>query len=151
MKEIVENKVDNSISIQAAYDNLNQKMYKNISSEFFDRNTEDVRDNYLTRFQGKDGAPDWHISGDYTYHNDTLRILQPIIKILLEMLLGDTIKLINYINPVNIDVTTENDIIVLAIEGVEVNINLKGDQVFSIPSSLNNNSIKPVVEGGSTL
>jgi len=145
LRSITKQKMNSDLSddIEGYYLDLNTKMVSNISNEFFEERK--VIEEAMTA-QGRSAvAHDFHLAGDLTWPNyiDTTK---STIEITLLSYLGDAVRLINYLYPINISVIYSNDSIELSIEGVDISINYKGDKVTEPATAIDTSVITPEVE-----
>jgi hypothetical protein len=145
IRSITKQKMDSNISagIESSYQALNTKMVSNLSNEFFEERK--VIEEALTSQGRSSVAHDFHLAGDITWVDFVTNIRSSIETTILDFL-QDSARLINYLYPINISVTYNNDSIELSVESVNTNINYKGDKVIEPATSIDTSVITPEVE-----
>lgn len=139
--------------VEDAYKDLNKRALINTSTEF----TEVERGGVIKKLgetlaiQGrltdpknrKTYAHDFHLAGDIYYLSDTLPRVIPLISAALGTKFKDTVRLINYLYPVNNSERADIGVIEVDIEKKPVAVNYKGDKQIGPARAINNDPITP--------
>jgi len=75
--------------------------------------------------------------------------LEEVIKSIrqkLETLLDDSIRLINYLYPINTSISIENDLLIITSDENEIVIDIKGNKKLSIAQTIDNSVLTPVLK-----
>lgn len=127
--------LETQTTIEEQYQKMNKRLYSNISNEFFSE-----RRPILNYCHG------YHITGDNMWILNHMDATSPLMTQLIPKLATSRIPLalIEYITPINENITVENDYFDTTVEKLPVLVELKGNIVREPKTTVNNSALQPI-------